>query len=114
MATLISLNNQSFWTPPEPHSAKPRHKHSPVQSQNQDATLPANGLDTCLSRDTVVILSDEDSDSDDTGDAQDDEAGMADYLPSIPEIIAKLEAERGRADTAGKQARPTPMHLDEH
>jgi hypothetical protein len=59
-----------------------------------------------------VISSDEDSDSDDIDDAEDNDARMADYLPSIPEIIAKLGAGRGRADTAGKQAQPTRMHLN--
>lgn len=112
MTALVSLNNQAFWTPPVPHSAMPRHIRSSEQSQNREATLPALGLDTCPSHDTVVISSDEDSDSDDTGDAEDDEAEMADYLLSIPEIIAKHGAERGRADTAGEQAQPTRQYLD--
>jgi hypothetical protein len=112
MTILISLNNQAFWTPPVPHSAKPRHERSSEQSQNQEATLPALGLNTPPSHDTVVISSDEESDADDTDDAEDDEADIADYLPSIPEIIAKQGAERGRADTAGEQAQPARAYLD--
>ena len=105
MTTLISLNNQAFWTPPVPHSAKPRHERSSEQSQNQEATLSALGLNTYPSHDTVVISSDEESDADDADYVEDDEADMADYLPSIPEIIAKLGAERGCTDTAGEQTR---------
>ena len=80
----------------------PRHKRSSEQSQNQEATFPALELNTYASHDTVVISSDEDSDSDDTGNAEDNEAEMADYLPSIPEIIAKHGVERSRADTVGE------------
>ena len=54
----------------------------------------------------------EDSNSDDTGHAEDDEAEIADCLPSIPEIIAKHGTERGRADTAGEQVQPTRQYLD--
>jgi hypothetical protein len=56
----------------------------------------------------IVISSDEESDAGDT----DDEADMADYLPSIPEIIARQEVERGRADTAGEQALRARAYLD--
>jgi hypothetical protein len=110
MTTLTFLNNQAFWTPLVPHSAKPRHGRSLEQSQTQEATLSALESNTSPSHDTVVISSDEESDA---GDAEDDEADMADYLLSIPEIIAKQDAERSRAATAGEKAQPAWAYYNE-
>lgn len=108
MTTLISLNNQAFWTPPVPHLAKPRYERSSEQGQNQETTLPALGLNPSPSHDMIVISSDEESDADNTND----EADMANYLPSISEIIARQEVERGCADTAGEQALLARAYLD--
>ena len=74
MTTLISLNNQAFWTPPICHSAKPQQEHSSEHGQIQ--------LNPSPSHDTIVI-------SDEESDAGGDVADLADYLPSIPEIIAR-------------------------
>lgn len=109
MTTLVSLNNQAFWTPPVPHSALPRHGRSLEQSQTQEDTLLALESNTSPSHNTVVISSDKESDA---SGAEDDRADMADYLPSIPEIIAKQDAERGRADTAGKKAKSAWAYIN--
>lgn len=59
-----------------------------------------------------MISPDEESDADDTDYAEDDEADMADHLPSIPDIIAKQGVDDGRADTTGKQAQSARAYFD--
>lgn len=94
MAALISLDNQAFWKPSAPQPANPRHAgfSELLTSQSQGATLPALDQSTSPSHDAVLISSDEESDSHDVEDADDDKSDMADYLPSLAEIMSKTAA----------------------
>jgi hypothetical protein len=104
MASLISLNSQAFWTPPAPHSAKPRHERPLGQIQNPKSTLQALDQNTSPSYDPIMISSDEESDF---NDAEDNEADTVDDLPTIADIISKIEeSEPSRVDTAGEYNRP--------
>jgi hypothetical protein len=104
MTSLISLNRQALWTPTAPHSAKPRHEHPLGQIQNPKSTLQALDQNTSPSHYPIVISSDEESDF---SDAEDDEADMVDDLPTIADIISKIEeSEPSRVDTAGEQSPP--------
>jgi hypothetical protein len=104
MASLISLNSQAFWTPPAPHSAKPRHERQSGQIQNPESTLLALDQNVSPSHDLIVISSDGESDF---NDAEDDEADMVDDLPTIADIISKIEeSEPSRVNTASEQSPP--------
>jgi hypothetical protein len=104
MTSLISLYSQAFWAPPLPHSAKPRLERPLGQIQNPKSTLQALDQNTSPSHDPIVISSDEESDF---NDAEDDEADMVDDLPTMADIISKIEeSEPCRVDNPSEQSPP--------
>lgn len=108
MATCISLNDQTFWALTVSHPVKPRRvcPSQPPTSRSQGATLPALSQNTPPSNDAVVISSNEESDSNDIDD-DDDEADSDGSLPSIEDIVSRLNrSECNDANTAGEQPQP--------
>jgi hypothetical protein len=104
MTSLISLNSQAFWMPPAPHSAKLRHERLSGQIQSQEPTLQALDQNTSPSHDPIMISSDEESDF---NNAEDEETDMVDGLPTIADLISKIEeSEPSRIDNPSEQSPP--------
>jgi hypothetical protein len=102
MTTHISLNNQTFWTPPLSQPAQLRRVHPPrpLATQSRANTPPVSGQNALLTNDWMVISSDEDSD---VTESDDDKTNAEDHLPSIAEIVSGLEKEeRSRSNAAGE------------
>jgi hypothetical protein len=112
MTTHISLNNQTFWTPPLSQPAQLRRVHPPrpLATQSRANTPPVSGQNALLTNDWMVISSDEDSD---VTESDDDKTDAEDHLPSIAEIVSGLEKEeRSRSNAAVSVAAAVPVATD--
>ena len=108
MKAHISLNNQTFGAPPASRSAQfPRvHSQRYLATRSRLSVSRVSGQNALPTNDVMVISSDEDSDVTDT-ENDDDETDADDYLPSIAEIISRLEKEeRSRSNAAGEHSQP--------
>jgi hypothetical protein len=102
MTAHISLNNRTFWAPPASRSAQfPRvHSQRHLATRSRRSVSRVSGQNALPTNDVMIISSDEDSDVTDT-ENDDDETDADDYLPSIAEIVSRLEkAERSRSNAA--------------